>query len=360
MIDGWQHRTMASALSLAIVVFGVVAPISLSAEVQSAPPITLPQATTVIWQNDSNHPPNGSEVNETDTLDLVRSLIQLSRQSGDLRALGKAEVLLQQIPASDLDAAVLSAIIDQRKHLFDKAAATLSRVLAAQPNHPQANFTAYSLAVVQGDYQQAGEGCRRLGSIGYKLIEQSCRHNLMGLKGQTQEAFDGLQRVLKNPPPHTPQERAWAQATLAELAAAIKHPDTPALYYQTLALAPEDHYSAAALADWYLQHDKAQSALAILNGRPASDRLDILRLIALRQVGSPEAESLRRAMREQFSSADQRDSAIHLHEHARFLLDVEQQPQAALELAKKNYEIQKERADKRLLERARRAVEASQ
>lgn len=359
MMDGWQHRTMASALSLAIVVFGMVVPASVSAELQSAPPITRPHATTVIWQHDGNHPPS-RQISETDTLNAVRSLIELSRQSGDLRALGKAEALLQQVPASDLDAAVLSAIIDQRKHLFDKAAATLSRVLAAQPNHPQANFTAYSLAVVQGDYQQAGEACLRLGSIGYKLIEQSCRHNLMGLKGQTQEAFDGLQRVLNNPPPHTPQERAWAQATLAELAAAIKHPDTPALYHQTLALAPEDHYSAAALADWYLQHDKAQSALAILKGRPASDRLDILRLIALRQTGSPDAESLHRALREQFSAAGQRDSAIHLHERARFLLDVEQQPQAALELAKKNYDIQKERADKRLLERARRAVETSQ
>ncbi len=360
MIDRRQHLTMASALSLAIVVFGVVAPTSVSAEMQSAPPINRPHAKTVIWQHDGNHTPSSKPVSETDTLNIVRNLIELSRQSGDLRALGKAEVLLQQVPASDLDAAVLSAIIDQRKHLFDKAAATLARALATQPNHPQANFTALSLAVVQGDYDEAGEACLRLGSIGYKLIEQSCRHNLMGLKGQPQKAFEGLQRVLNNPPPHTPQERAWAQATLAELAAAIKHPDTPAFYHQTLALAPEDHYSAAALADWYLQHDSAQSALAILHGRPASDRLDILRLIALRQTGSPAAESLHSRLHEQFSAAGQRDSAIHLHEHARFLLDVEQQPEAALELAKKNYEIQKERADKRLLERARRAVETNQ
>ncbi len=360
MIDRWLHRTMASASSLAIVVIGMVAPTSLSADVQSAPPITRPQASTVIWQNNSHHPSSGSQISETDTLHGVRNLIELSRQSGDLRALGKAEAMLQHVPASDPDAAVLSAIIDQRKHLFDKAAATLRRVLAAQPNHPQANFTAYSLAVVQGDYQQAGEACLRLGNIGYTLIEQSCRHNLMGLTGQSQKAFDGLQGVLDNPPLHTAQERAWAQATLSELAAAINHPDTPAFYHQTLALAPEDHYSAASLADWYLQHDKAQSALANLHGRPASDRLDLLRLIALRQSGSPEAESLHSRLREQFNAAGQRDSAIHLHEHARFLLDVEQQPEAALELARKNYAIQKERADKRLLERARRAVEGSQ
>ncbi len=322
-----------------------------SSATASPPPVTVPEGSSVIWTNASLH-----QTSDINALASIRNLIELSRREGDLRALGQAESLLNHQPL-DLEAQVLRAIIAQRKHHFGEAANTLKTVLQSQPNHPQANFSLLNVAIVIGDYPLAHTACKQLGKLGYTLIFQSCFHNLLGLQGEPQAAFSGLQQALQQTQNQRPFETAWARATLAELAADIKHPNTARYYQQALLLAPNDHYSAASLADWHLQHNQPALALQVLNGRPATDRLDVLRLIALQSQGDTrQAGALQKSLQERFSATAMRDTDIHLHEHARFLLDVMRQPAAAHALAERNYRIQKERSDRHLLQRTRKAV----
>jgi hypothetical protein len=61
-------------------------------------------------------------------------------------------------------------------------------------------------------------------------------------------------------------------------------------------------------------------------------------------------------MRERFAAAAERDDQLHLREQAMFVLAVDSDPDRALELARRNWDVQKELADARLLVEA--AVEA--
>lgn len=318
-----------------------------------------PNGDTVVWKRQSHH------LSDTeDIFDKVRRLIELSRHQGDLRALGHAQALLDDgaLPQS-VERTVLSAVIAQRNHEFDHARALLLDALSQKPTHAQANFTLYNVAIVQGNFPLARKACTQLRALGFTLIERSCHYNLMALNGNdstARQAFEGLHHaLLTNRRSHT-IERAWASATLAELAAIINHPQTEQFYLQALTLDNNDHYSAASLADWYLKEDKPSAALAILADRPRSDRLDLLRLIAHRQLDSPAAPKLQQQLEQRFHAAKIRDSELHLYEQARFLLDVAGQPKAALLLAEKNFALQKERADRALLQRARQATAQSQ
>lgn len=324
-----------------------------------APPVTTPEQNAVVWHRQNHHTPSRS-----DRYEDVRRLIDHSRREGDLRALGRAQALLDSTSAPHtVEATVLRAIIAQRNHDFEGATTLILEALAQQPMHAQANFTLYNVALVRGDTALARSACGQLRTLGFALIERSCHYNLMALSGDAgaaQLAFKGLQNALGNNTRAQPVERAWASATLAELAASINHPDTERFYLQALSLSHDDHYSAAALADWYLGHGKATQALAVLARRPHTDRLDLLRLIAYRQLNSPAATELQQQLAQRFRAASERDSALHLYEQARFMLDVADQPKVALELAKRNFKQQKERADRALLERAKRAMAVTQ
>lgn len=350
------RRTLIPARAFALAVVGAF---SLTLSAAPAPPVTVPDDRSVIWQRQRHH------MDDTgDTAAKVRQLIELSRRQGDLRALGQAQALLDDasLPQS-VEFTVLRAVIAQRNHEFDDAQTLLLDALSQDPTHAQANFTLYNVALVQGNIALARSACTQLRVLGYALIERSCHYNLMSMTGDAvaaRLAFEGLHQVLRASHRSLPIERAWASATLAELAATINHPGTERFYRQALSLAHHDHYSAASLADWYLNQGRPAAALAILDGRPRSDRLDLLRLIAYRQLNSPAAATLQEQLEQRFQAAKIRDSELHLYEQARFLLDVAAQPKAALRLAERNFAQQKERADRVLLERARQATAQSQ
>ncbi|MDP1108498.1 hypothetical protein, partial [Klebsiella pneumoniae] len=82
-----------------------------------------------------------------------------------------------------------------------------------------------------------------------------------------------------------------------------------------------------------------------------ADALLLRRVIALRALGR-ESAALAAQMRERLAAADRREPGRHAREQARFALDVESQPRAALRLAQANWAFQREPADAVLLLRA--------
>jgi hypothetical protein len=77
-----------------------------------------------------------------------------------------------------------------------------------------------------------------------------------------------------------------------------------------------------------------------------------------RRPGARQAADWADQLRDRFAAAALRGDRLHEQEAARFSLDVEGQPAAALKLASSNYEVQKEPRDAWILLRA--AVAAKQ
>ncbi len=312
----------------------------------------------VIWR--ANSEGITAPQRRTNSIENIRALIEHSRHSGDLRALGRAKAMLDNTMPHTIEHTVLLATIEQRLHHFDLAKALYLKVLNEQPNHPQAQFSLYAVALVQGDYKLAQDLCDSMSWRGMKWIATSCKFNLIGLQGQPENAFEGLHTAIENGIGigSAGPEFQWALATLAELAAAIDHPNTDEHYQRALTAAPKDHYSASEYSDWLLRQNRPDEAYIILEGRPDSDRLLLLRALALQAQGDSRADLLIVKLASQFEQARLRQESIHRHERARYLLDIKHNPIAALSLAELNITQQKERADRRLLERARAAVEA--
>ena len=78
----------------------------------------------------------------------------------------------------------------------------------------------------------------------------------------------------------------------------------------------------------------------------------MLRAIALQATGSGQAKSLVESLDERFTEARWRGNLLHQRDYARFLLDIQQQPDAALAYAQENWQSQREPMDTRLLLRA--------
>ena len=95
---------------------------------------------------------------------LAQFYIQQSRLSGDLRYLGYAKRCSRpgskHTPAIP-DVLVLQATLQQSRHEFDAALATLDRALAVRPEDPQALLIRATVLRVLGRYPEAGAACEQ-------------------------------------------------------------------------------------------------------------------------------------------------------------------------------------------------------
>jgi hypothetical protein len=119
-----------------------------------------------------------------------------------------------------------------------------------------------------------------------------------------------------------------------------------------LQVAPEDFYMRSACADVLLRHRLAAETLQLLRGFESMESMLLRVAIAHQELhdgaGSEADEQLSAA----FIVEQRRGEAVHRREQARFLLDVDRQPVAALAAAQENWRVQREPDDILILLRA--------
>jgi hypothetical protein len=146
---------------------------------------------------------------------------------------------------------------------------------------------------------------------------------------------------------------------LGDIAAQLGQRSATEHWYRVLNQGPDDLYTRAQLADWFLKADEPDQALALTEGYEAIDTLAVIRAIAMRRVGHPDASALASQLRERFDEALWRGSMLHQRDLASFELDIEQRPTIALQHAMSNWESQREPLDTRLALRAAIAAQDS-
>jgi hypothetical protein len=127
-------------------------------------------------------------------------------------------------------------------------------------------------------------------------------------------------------------------------------------FVECLQLAPDDLYTRAAYADLLLQQGRAVDTLELLKGFESMEPMLLRMAIAQRQLNDPQLPETRALLANAFAVEEQRNEAVHRREQARFLLDVEAQPSAALAAARQNWQVQREPADLLILLRAAHAA----
>lgn len=292
----------------------------------------------------------------------IQRLIDEARRSGDPRFLGYAERLFKRHSNTQLTDSllVLRATLAQSLHRFESARQDLQTVLerSREPGQrAQALITLANIEIVQGNYTRAQPLCDQLTAEYPGLIAASCHAQVAARSGAPRAAYDTLAATIRSTDTTTSQQRLWAEGTLGDIAAQLGERSAIGHWYRVLNNDPDDLYTRAQLADWHLQTKEPDHVLAITEGYEAIDTLAITRAIAMRRIDHPGAQALALQLRERFDEALWRGSMLHQRDLARFELDIEQRPKAALQHAMANWDSQREPQDTRLALRAATAAQ---
>ena len=294
--------------------------------------------------------PNNVEVASA----VARKHITTARIETDPRYLGYAQAALAPwwaMPAPPLEVRLLRATLLQSTHHFPEAMRDLDAVVAADPDNPQAWLTRATVQTVRGEYEAATKSCARLSSLTTQLVSSTCIAGIGAMTGRSKSSEALLETSLRRDA-DDPEMTVWVLTLMAEMAerrgeAALAEQR----YKRALALSPRDSYLIGAYSDFLLDQKRAAEVLALTKDYTRIDGLLLRHALALQQTPGAQAK-LREAdaeLKARFNAAMRRGDTVHQREQARYELHLHGDHKTALALAQKNWAVQKESADMRVL-----------
>lgn len=293
---------------------------------------------------------------------LAHINIQLARETSDPRYLGHAQAALAPwwspdrqdeagVPAPVL---VLRATIEQSLHDFDAALRHLDLALALEPEDMQAWLTRATILTVLGRYEEAQRSCAHLPA--QSVPRMVCETQIESLTGHAKEAHD---KLLTADGVVSGDQRAWVLSVMGEYA--MRSGDTPLAekhLRDAIAIAPKDAYTRDALADLLIDEARYSEATALLAGHENDDGMLLRLAIAERRNKSDAVATHIKMLEDRFDASRARGDVVHRREEARFWLDLKDEPTKALDLARANWDVQKEPWDARILLAAANAAKS--
>lgn len=287
-------------------------------------------------------------------LATARRYIQVGQTYSDPRAYGYAQAALgtwwdaDHAPAAVL---VMRARILQFRHEFKPALAQLEAALKTDQFDPDAWLLFASIEQVQGNVAAAKAACLKLIPMSDPLVGATCVASTVALSDHAERGERLLAEALQQPlVSYSASERTWAWTTLADIQARRDEgADAETAFKQALTIEPNDVYARAAYADLLLDQNRPREVRRLLGDITQADALLLRAAIAAHRNGDGDAAALRDNLADRFAEARERGDETHLREQARFALEVEHDVKRALQLANRNFAIQREPADARVL-----------
>lgn len=284
---------------------------------------------------------------------LAQRYYGLVAEEGDPRYIGYAQAALApwwSLPEPPLEVQLMRASLAQFNHDFSGSLRDLDSIIARYPAHAQARALRAIIHLVQARYVDARADCHALHGITDELIAVGCDAMTDGLNGKANAALQTLTAEFARHPQATPDEKLWVLVRLAEISQRLGKIDLAESYFkQAVALNISDTFLLAAYADLLLDQHHPEAVEALLKDRTRSDVL-LLRLVFAEQtLKSPTAEQLTRTLAARYGAAQLRGDTVHQQEEARFALAVEHDAPKALDLALKNWVVQREPRDARIV-----------
>jgi Tfp pilus assembly protein PilF len=286
-------------------------------------------------------------------ISLATAYVDYGRQVGDAHYAGYAEAVIapwfaaQPVPSPVL---LAEATILQYRHQFPEARKLLHEALSEDPGNAQAWLTLATLDMVQANYAVAGKECVQVTSTAGVALGLACSANLRTYTGHARQSLVLLAQLEAGGSAQSTSYRAWIQGLMAEAAERLGDwPLAETHYRAALQLLPRDNFLLVAYADFLLDRSRPREVLVLLADATQSDTA-FLR-IALAQAALQSADTARYTwiMAARFAALTARGSDFFGREQARFALELQHDPQAALDVARKNWQVQREPWDTRLL-----------
>ena len=295
-----------------------------------------------------NVKPNNTSV----ATQLAKLYIERSRIEGDPRYLGYAQAALApwwKLNAPPVEVLVLRATLLQSTHHFDPSLIDLNKVLKLDPKNGQAWITRATILQVQAKYAEAYQSCEHLYSIASTLITLTCATNIHNLSGQAQKSYAKLKAAYSESGETNPSIQVWVLTLLAEMATRLDDSKAAEQYFQqAIKIEEPDSYLLGAYSDFLLDEQRPQLVIQLLKTKTRIDALLLRYAEALKATKSAEVNIQIEALKQRFAAAMLRGDTVHQREQSRFELRLMQNPAKAMQIAKLNWEVQKEPADARV------------
>ena len=131
-------------------------------------------------------------------------------------------------------------------------------------------------------------------------------------------------------------------------------------YRRALALTPNDNFLLVAYADFLLDRDRPKEVLTLLADSSQSDTAFLRLALAQAALHSPDVPLYTWIMGARFEALIERGSDYFGREQVRFALYLQHDPQSALNIALRNWEVQRAPSDARVLLEAAQAAHQPQ
>jgi tetratricopeptide (TPR) repeat protein len=239
---------------------------------------------------------------------------------------------------------VLSATALQSTHHFDASLAALDRALQAEPSNAQAWLTKATILQVQGKFAPAREACGHLLASAGQVVAISCIANVNSLSGKLAQSYQSLERLYSIA--DSADLRGWIAGQSGEMAMRLNDAAAAERHFvAALEALPGDVYLKAAYADLLLSRRREAEVITLLAENEQQDVLLLRLSIAGKRLQHSRAQQWADTFDARYQAANRSGDSSHLREYARFLLDVRGDANGALEIAKQNWQVQREPAD---------------
>ncbi len=284
---------------------------------------------------------------------LAQHYIDLAKTQADPRYMGYAQAILNpwwQKPQQSSQALIMRAVIRQNAHDFKGAIEDLDQILNVQPGHVQANLIKATIATVQGNYPLAIQHCRQLMRRSSMFLALVCQSTPASLSGNAEITYKLVHQILSTTASMPEKQNVWAWTSLAENAWRLGYFNAADQHFQSaLKIGVRDNYLLRVYADFLLQQHRPHDVIKLIASETRIDSL-LLRLALAEQMTLSEQLSNHIALlNERFEANRNRGSSLHKGDEARFRLLLLNQPQTALQLARQNWQFQRESADTYIL-----------
>ncbi len=249
----------------------------------------------------------------------------------------------------------IRAKLKEKDHQYREAITDLEGLLKDAPDDVQASIEIINLYRVVGDYEFARESLQRLATQQDKNATMIASIPLMAATGEAKSAYDSVAEFSATAESKSTTGSVtdgilpWATAIQGDIAASLgMFESADAHYRKALSIDGGSIHLKRTYADFLLDHQRPAPVMQLLAEHENDNGCLLLLAIAANRLGKKGlAADLKSKLLVRFKEIRLRGSLPHGRFESRYELELNENPEKALEIALENWKLQKEVRDAR-------------
>lgn len=280
--------------------------------------------------------------------------IRMGNEEGDPRFYGYARAAIESWWDEELPPASVLKIrakLKEKDHQYKQAIADLAAQLDRDQSDLQSRVEIVNLYRVVGDYEAGRMSIQRLAKFEDANAILVSTTPLQAVNGHAEKAYQALTDRLGTADGESSDLAAWINSTLGDIAVSLGQFESADRHYRrSLAIESRSIHVKRTYAEFLIDQQHPRPVLQLLADHENDNGCLLLMAIAAQRMGeSGIAETFKSKLATRFEEIRLRGSQPHGRFESRYELELNKDPERALEIALENWQLQKENRDARVV-----------